>query len=179
MMAGDYCIVTALRNKNNKFGGPRARASKERAPSVKNTTSNYFYLFIIFSLLKKANCNGYLLLLHPIPPPLPAGRAVYLESGAAVRRGGAPGARGRGVAAGPARAGADADGIEIYRLPSWPVDGRAVPRVKAPCRCRRPLGTGHRLCGYPDGCTPKASGQPASASGGASRRWSSTTPPAI
>ena len=51
---------------------------------------------------------------------------------------------------GPAARERDADGIEIYRLPSWPVMGRAVPRVKAPCRCRRPLGTGHRLCGRPD-----------------------------
>ncbi len=44
----------------------------------------------------------------------------------------------------------DADGIEIYRLPSWPVMGGRFPVLKPLADADDLSGTGHRLCGHPD-----------------------------
>ena len=63
----------------------------------------------------------------------------------------------------------DADGIEIFRLPSWPVMGGRFPVLK-------PFAPADALWAQD---IDFASGLRTSASGAASRRWSSTTPPAI
>ncbi len=138
--------------------------------------NNYIiYLLFIIYYFEKANYNGYLF-FNAIPPHP---RRVERYTRNLARRCVAAGHRALVVTASlpglPARE-RDADGIEIYRLPSLACHGRAVPRVKA----LLPMQTtsGHRastLRSSRPGCTRKASGPHGSVSGAASRRWSSTT----
>ena len=110
-------------------------------------------LFIIYYLLALKKGHTIMVICFFSTQYLPHPRRVERYTWNLARRCVAAGHRALVVTASlpglPARE-RDADGIEIYRLPSWPVMGGRFPVLKPLADADDLWAQGIRLCGYPD-----------------------------